>query len=148
MITIYTDGATEGWNGKIGTVTHCGIGFYCEDTQYQYSARIEAKSNNEAEFYALIEAMKWAISQGYKEVLFKLDSKIVVDRVTGKTKLTSEIKKNKLNKKFNLDRRLIMDGFSKIVFGLKNKFSYCNFVWIPREQNTMADYLSTYMLKK
>jgi len=134
MITIYTDGATEGLNGKLGTVTHCGIGFYDSSTQYQHSERIEAISNNEAEFWALIKAMEYATLEGYKNVKFCLDSMIVVNRANG-----TRPKKKKY-------QNLRMDAFQDKVLSLKKNFDECDFVWIPREENLMADYLSKYSL--
>jgi ribonuclease HI len=53
-MNFYTDGATEGHNGELGTVEYCGIGIYCPDLKLRFSDRIEAISNNEAEFIALI----------------------------------------------------------------------------------------------
>lgn len=131
MITIFSDGATEGHNGKLGTVKHCGIGFYCPEYRYEHSERIEAISNNEAEFHALIAAMKWAIEQGEQDVLFLLDSKIVVNRALGRRPSKA---------KFRNER---MDKFQNIVLALSTQFKVgTDFQWIPRWANKMADKLS------
>lgn len=124
MITIFTDGATEGHNGKLGTVTHCGIGFYCPEKNFKFSHRIEAISNNEAEFYALIEAMKWALENNFKEVQFFLDSMIVVNRANNKNRSRKNAR---------------MNNFQSIVLNLSKNFNYISFEWIPRERNTEAD---------
>lgn len=146
MVTIFTDGATEGHNGKLGTVTHCGIGFYCEDDQYQHSSRIEAISNNEAEWTALIQAMIYAIEKGYDEVEFKTDSMIVVRRMNRRfVKIKKNIQGFKATnpKKIQSNaRRLVMDSYQKQAMELQTKFKKCLFTWIPREKNEMADMLS------
>lgn len=135
MIKIFTDGATEGPNGRLGTVTHCGIGFYCKDTGFRYSKRIEAISNNEAEFYALIAAMEWASNQEFNEVAFYLDSKIVVNRANGR---------RPRKEKFKNER---MDRFQDMVLDIAGDFKVVTFNWLPREQNMIADFLSKKSLK-
>lgn len=130
MISIYTDGATEGPNGKLGTVKFCGIGIYCPDTDFQYSKRIPAISNNEAEFWALITAMKWASLQEFKNVQFFLDSKIVINRAKGR---------RPTKPKWRNER---MDKLQQHVLDMIPLFRVCNFIWIPREQNWKADQLS------
>ena len=133
MIVIQSDGATEGHNGKLGTVTHCGIGFYCINDGHRYSKRIEAISNNEAEFYALIAAMKYAIEKGYKRVCFQLDSQIVVNRANA-----HGIRQRDPNNPKHT-RSIVMDGFQRTVEKLKLSFDICAFSWIPREYNSEAD---------
>lgn len=124
MITIFTDGATEGHNGKLGTVTHCGIGFYCPNKNYKFSKKIEAISNNEAEFHALIEAMKWALENNFREVEFLCDSMIVVNRANKKNKSVGNLR---------------MYNFQRIILDLSKKFNRVSFKWIPREENIEAD---------
>lgn len=135
MIQIFTDGATEGHNGKLGTVKFCGIGVSCPALNFNLSRRIEAGSNNEAEFWALITAMKWAILEGLTEVEFCSDSQIVVNRANG-------ARPKKL--KYQNPR---MDKLQNIVLDLANQFQTVSFVWIPRERNWQADALSTASLK-
>lgn len=130
MITIYTDGATEGPNGKLGTVIHCGLGFYCPEKEYRFSKRVRAISNNEAEFLALIEAMKWALENGHKSVRFRCDSMIVINRAT------SKMNRYKKNGKSKNER---MDKFQDTVLELAAKFDVISFFWVPREENTEAD---------
>ena len=129
MIKVYTDGATEGHNGKLGTVTHCGIGIHCE--KFNYSERIEAISNNEAEYHALIKGMEICLERGYKEVEFYCDSMIVVSGA-------------KKDKRTNNER---MNAFRGKVHLLKYQFDKVSFTWIPREKNGKADYLSKKCLK-
>ena len=58
MVSVYTDGATEGMNGKLGTVTNVGIGIYIPYIDVKHSQRLSGISNNEAEYMALIEGME------------------------------------------------------------------------------------------
>jgi ribonuclease HI len=130
MIKCFTDGATKGWNGKLGTVSVVGIGVYCEEINVKYSQTLKGISNNEAEFLALIKGMEVMIEASVKEVTFYLDSQIVVNRANGK--------KPKL-KKYQNDR---MDKFQDRVLELAEQFKEVQFEWIPREENTEADSLS------
>lgn len=129
MIDFYTDGATVGSNGKLGTVDKVGIGVYCPELVINFSSVLPGISNNEAEFLALIEGMSIAISEGVKRVRFNLDSRIVVNRANGKRPA----------EKFKNER---MDAFQDKVLKLKRRFKEISFNWIPREQNTRADMLS------
>jgi ribonuclease HI len=133
LISFYTDGATEGHNGKLGTVTHCGIGVWCPYLNLKCSERIKAISNNEAEFYALIKGMQIAIKHNLKNVHFFLDSLIVVNRAKNPSCKT----KNKR-----------MNALSIKIAELTPSFEKIKFDWIPREQNTTADLLSKKSLLK
>jgi len=126
MVEVYTDGATEGMNGKLGTVSHVGIGIWCPEKQYTYSDRRRGISNNEAEYMALIEAMQWCIEEGETEVVFYLDAQLVV---TGAQK-----GKTTKNERMNAFKRTIQE--------LKQLFTCVDFQWIPREENEVADSLS------
>lgn len=135
MVTIFSDGATEGFNGKLGTVKFCGIGVYCPTTDFRFSDRISAGSNNEAEFYALIKALEYAIEQKFQEVEFLLDSQIVINRALGRRPTKAKWKNPR------------MDIFQDRVLSLIDRIPHCRFTWIPREQNQVADYLSKASLK-
>ncbi len=132
MVSIYTDGATLGYNGKLGTVSVVGLGVYMPHLKQDgfFSKRTDGISNNEAEFKALIFAMDIAIDKQIKEVKFFLDSMIVVNRANG-----SKPKK----KKYQNER---MDDFQNIVLEKSKLFDEVSFDWIPREENCTADRLS------
>jgi ribonuclease HI len=133
-IKIYTDGATLGHNGKLGTVKEVGLGVYIPDLNFADCRRVDGISNNEAEFKALIWAMNIAKEKGVKKAMFCLDSLIVVKRANG----------NRPKGKFRNER---MDAFQDEVFKLKNEFDLILFIHIPREQNATADYYSKEALK-
>ena len=71
---IYTDGATVGWNGKLGTVKHVGLGVFIPELGIKRHALVRGISNNEAEFKALIMGMRIARDQNIKTPRFFLDS--------------------------------------------------------------------------
>jgi len=130
MIEIYTDGATVGHNGKLGTVSQVGLGVWIPALEREFGGRVSGISNNEAEFKALILGMKVAIKFGFKLVVFRSDSKIVVNRANGMKPKSS---------KFINER---MDNFQNKVLELKKNFTLIDFEWIPREQNYKADEIS------
>lgn len=132
MITIYTDWATCWHNGKLGTVTKVWIWVYIKtDTQViKYCKSMPGISNNEAEFKAVIEALKIAHTRDFKVITICSDSKIVINRCHGK---------RPANKKYENKR---MDAFQEEVLSLCTKLNQVTFTWIPRELNTEADALS------
>jgi ribonuclease HI len=128
-VQIFTDGATLGPNGKLGTVKTVGLGVYFS-TGEKYAEPADGISNNEAEFKALLLGMRVALHKGIKRVNFNLDSNLVVRRANGLRPKKAKFKNER------------MDNFQDEVLELKSMFESCSFVWIPREQNTLADYLS------
>lgn len=139
MLEVYTDGATVGQNGKLGTVSQVGLGVYIKGYERtkkkgKYSKLVDGISNNEAEFKALIWALDLVLGFGVKEARFHLDSKIVVNRANGK----------RVEGKYKNER---MDAFQKSVLNLAKKFNEIEFKWIPREDNWVADRLSKKMIK-
>ncbi len=129
-IDIYTDGATVGHNGKLGTVKEVGLGLYIPDISFKGGKRVAGISNNEAEFKALIWGMETAIEKGLKICRFNLDSKIVVNRANGRRPKKAKFKNAR------------MDAFQDKVFELRKSFNDISFRWIPREKNATADYYS------
>jgi|GEM_PF-309064 ribonuclease H / adenosylcobalamin/alpha-ribazole phosphatase len=128
----FSDGATIGRNGKLGTVKEVGLGVYCPELKIYYCAKAKGISNNEAEFMALIRAMELLLERGVIDAKFYMDSKIIETRAN-----RPFIKKMKPK-----HRNERMDNFQREVLELAEKFNSINFEWIPREQNTVADELS------
>lgn len=126
MVHVYTDGATVGWNGKLGTVKEVGIGYWISEKRIQCSDKFFAMSNNEAEYIALILAMRHCVREGYVEVVFYCDSEIIVHGATHERRTKNE-------RMMRLKNEVIL---------LKKFFKHVSFVWIPREKNTIADFLS------
>ena len=130
MIEIYTDGATVGHNGKLGTVKEVGLGLYIPDLSFGKGKKVKGISNNEAEFKALIWGMETAIGKGLKICRFNMDSKIVVNRANGRRPKKAKFK------------NVRMDAFQDEVLELRKSFDSVIFNWIPREKNSTADYYS------
>ena len=129
MITVYTDGGTVGANGKLGTVKQITVGIYCPEKNIRLSRKLKGISNNEAEFIALIQAMRHCLKNKFRSVHFKLDSSVVVNRANGSRP-----------KGKNENRR--MDSFQNRVLELASYFDDVIFELIPREENYIADELS------
>lgn len=130
-VRIYTDGATVGHNGKLGTVTKVGLGVWIPALNQSYYKQVNGLSNNEAEFKALIYGMELAKTLGLKRVTFCCDSQVIINRALGITRPTKAKRKNER-----------MDEFQDTVFQLKKSFEQTLFKWIPRGQNVKADQLS------
>jgi len=130
MIDIYSDGATRGHNGKLGTVKEVGLGVYIPAEGIHLSKRVPGGSNNESEFLALILAMETALEKKITHAKFHLDSRIVVRRAKGHRPKNPKYK------------NVRMDKFQNKVLDLEKKFEEVMYVWIPREANYVADRLS------
>lgn len=122
---IYTDGATKGFNGKLGTVKTVGLGVHIPNVG-GFCKAVDGMSNNEAEFKALIWGMELATERGIKDAVFLLDSKIVVKRANG-------------NRPFGKWKNERMDAFQDTVVQLAKNFDSIEFKWVPRERNFKAD---------
>src|SRR5690625_6410750 len=78
MIEVYTDGASAGNPGKSGA----GIYIKTNNQTFEYSIPLGHMSNHEAEFHAVLHALKICLTYFPNEILsFRTDSNIVVDVV-------------------------------------------------------------------
>jgi ribonuclease HI len=122
-ITIYTDGAARGNPGP------AAIGVALKDAAGNNVATISrtlgVKTNNQAEYMAVIAGVEKAISLGAKQVILKSDSELIVRQLMGQYKVKNADLKELYQKVVALTGRL-------------EKFSALN---IPREQNKQADAL-------
>ncbi len=84
-------------------------------------------TNNEAEYFALIEGLRQAVLLGWKDVLVQGDSKLVINQVNG----SWAVNKDNL-KKLNSDARRLLKEFDSI-----------KLEWIARERNSRADYAAS-----
>jgi ribonuclease HI len=122
-IVIYTDGAARGNPGP------AAIGVALKDASGNAVATISrtlgVKTNNQAEYMAVIAGIEKAISLGAKQVTLKSDSELVVRQLMGQYKVKNADLKELYQKVVALTGRL-------------EKFTALN---IPREQNKQADAL-------
>ena len=112
MGKIFTDGSGDG-----------RIAWYDEAADENFSAKSAATTNNEAEYMAVLDALKKTKS---KEVEVVSDSKLVVSQL----KREWHIKEPRLRELFDRVQKLIRDK------KLNVKFS-----WVPRSKNPAGKYL-------
>ncbi|HEY4497889.1 MAG TPA: ribonuclease HI family protein [Candidatus Paceibacterota bacterium] len=128
-IIIYADGGSRGNPGE------AAIGFVIADEKgnaiKKHGERLGVKTNNEAEYAAVIAALKKAKALFGKEktktlsVEVRMDSELVVRQLTGKYKIQEE--------------RLFPLFIA--MWNLQQDFASISFTHIPREQNKEADRL-------
>ncbi|GBD33887.1 14.7 kDa ribonuclease H-like protein [bacterium HR34] len=129
-LIVYTDGSSLGNPGK------SAIGFAIFDDKgnliKEYSQEIGIKTNNEAEYEALLFALKKIKLLFGKdkikniEIEIRSDSQLMTSQLLGKYKILDEKIKNLFIEFWNL----------------KTDFGKITITQIPREQNKLADALS------
>ncbi len=133
-IIVYTDGASRGNPGpaSIGVVVYNDK----RNVLKEYSETIGKTTNNDAEYQAVIFALKKMRALFGKkniknyEILIKSDSQLLVSQLTGKYKI----------KDSNIQKLFIQ------VWNLKIDYHKVDFKHIPREQNKLADKLANQAL--
>lgn len=122
-IIVYTDGGSRGNPGKsaIGVVINNKI----------YSKYLGIKTNNEAEYEAIIFALK-----KIKELFGSKKSKEIEIEI----RFDSELVEKQLNGKYKIKEKRLYPLFIEI-WNLKQDFKKVNFIYIPREKNIIADKL-------
>ncbi len=128
-VIIYVDGAARGNPGP------AAIGATIKDERGRLIARISRRigttTNNQAEYRAIIAALKQAIRLGAKQVEVNSDSELAVKQINGKYR----VKKAALKPLYEQVKQLQ---------GLLESFTITH---IPRQQNTEADNLANTALK-
>lgn len=135
-IIIHIDGASQGNPGPSGI----GITFEFDNQKklFQVSKFIGHKTNNQAEYHALLLALKilkaykskWAITDE-SEVKIKTDSQLLYNQVSGNYKVRD----------FTLQRLLLE------IQKLKTQLPKINFELIPRTDNRVCDKLAKKAIK-
>ena len=131
-LKMFSDGGSRGkYDGP------AGVGVYIksvddnsyEEKLYQY---IGIKTNNEAEYEALIRGLRFLIEVEEKidvsevEIRCHLDSLLVVNQMNGVWK----VRDKRMREKYNFAKNLA-DQFKKV-----------EFIHVPREENEIADMLA------
>ncbi len=123
-LIINTDGAARGNPGP------AGIGVVIKDEGgviiKEIAEYLGETTNNQAEYRALIAALKSAVELGAESVAVFADSELMVKQVKGLYKVKNEGLKP-----------LFIE-----VKGLLPKFKACNIEYVPRERNKEADKLA------
>ncbi len=122
-LIIYTDGGARGNPGPAGI----GAVIYDENNNLvrEISEYIGETTNNQAEYRAVIAALEKACDLNAKELIFYLDSELVVKQLNGE---------------YRVKNKDLAPLFVRI-HNLKLNFSKVQFFHIPREKNKEADKL-------
>ncbi len=123
-LTMYVDGASSGNPGPAGI----GIVIFDHDGRQigKISSYIGSRTNNYAEYTALIRALKIAIYFKAEVVRIRTDSELVVKQLSGEYK----IKNDQIKK--------LYEQAAKLLKSIDN----CKVEHVPRSQNDKADYLA------
>jgi len=123
MIFVYCDGASRGNPGPAAYGVHIEDG--AGNTLADIGEVLGDQTNNYAEYQGVIAALRYLTSTEYRDVSIRLDSKLVVEQLSGRWKVKSpEI------------RELVVEASE-----LLGAFDFV-LEWIPREQNSIADALA------
>ncbi len=132
ILNIFTDGASKGNPGKAGA----GVAIYSKgDLVDTISSYLGIKTNNEAEYFALIRALEWIDEKKKKGIRIErvnvfADSQLVVKQMKGEYKVKAE-------------KVIPLYEYAKsLCEGLEIKFN-----WIRREENSVADELANKALE-
>jgi ribonuclease HI len=122
-LKIFTDGGARGNPGPAGI----GVAVYSADGKLlkKHSQYLGERTNNEAEYEAVIAALSLAAAIGASELSFYLDSELVVRQLTGIYRV----------------RNSRMQELLLRVRNLETKFKKIKYQNIPREKNRLADKL-------
>lgn len=134
VLNIFTDGGSRGNPGPsaLGVVIKNGEG----KTIQKLNKFLGKKTNNQAEYLAVLEAFEWLIVNqdlSSLKINFFIDSKLVVNQLSGFYKI-----KNKDLKDLIIKIKLLENKISGKVF----------YHFIPREKNKEADFLVNQTLDK
>ncbi|WP_440603161.1 reverse transcriptase-like protein [Bacillus sp. GB_SG_008] len=121
MIEVYIDGASKGNPGP------SGAGVFIKGIQppVQLSVPLGVMSNHEAEYHALLAALKYCTEHNYKIVSFRTDSQLVEQAV------------EKRYAKNPLYAPLLEEALQ-----MTQQFDLFFMKWIPSSQNKVADELA------
>lgn len=128
VLKIFTDGGSRGNPGP------AAIGVYILGENgkeiLKLGKRIGETTNNVAEYSAVITALEWLVENSslnnLLQIHFFLDSLLVVNQLNGKFKIKEEHLRNLIIKIKNLEKK----------FNCKINYSH-----IPREKNSVADFM-------
>lgn len=101
-------------------------------TRFEVGKYIGRATNNVAEYYGLITALDYAVTQGLSRLLVRSDSELLVRQMQGRYKVKSA------------DLRPLHERAKKLAHGL----AYFAIEHVPREQNREADELANLALDR
>lgn len=122
-IVMYSDGGSRGNPGP------AALGVYIETLDKRFGEFLGTKTNNEAEYSAIVAGLKKIKSLIGKEQA----KKMVVE-----CRMDSELACRQLNHIYKIENEKLQPLFFQ-VWNLMLDFKEVKFVHVPREQNTVAD---------
>ncbi|GAB6066304.1 ribonuclease HI family protein [Aquifex pyrophilus] len=125
--TLYFDGASKGNPGRSGIGAVLVVG----NRKYTFKMPVGEKTNNQAEYLALIAGMLLAKRKKVRELTVRGDSKLVINQMRGSFKVNDE----KLMKLYRKAKEL------------EKSFKKVSYEWVKREENKEADRLANEALK-
>lgn len=125
MLRIHSDGGSRGNPGiaGCGTVVATAAGEVLDELAFVVGKHA---TNNVAEYQGLINGLARARERGARRVEVFLDSKLVVEQMSGRWKI-----KNPDMKALALEARRLAEGFETVIYE-----------WVPRRENAAADALA------
>lgn len=122
-IILYTDGGSRGNPGP------AALGVFIETLGKSYGEYLGEKTNNEAEYQAIVSALKKVKSLIGKEKAKKTEVECRMD---------SELACKQLNHEYKIENAKLQPLFLEI-WNLMLDFKHVTFVHVYREKNTQAD---------
>jgi len=122
-VEVYVDGASRGNPGPAGVG---GVILSCGREVRRFKRFIGYATNNEAEYHALLTALKLAMEMGARRVVVKSDSELLVKQLRGEYR----VRKNNLTPLYD-----------KVMQLLRN-FEEFEIRHVSREENKTADRLA------
>jgi ribonuclease HI len=122
-LVMYTDGGSRGNPGP------AALGVYLETLGKRYGEFLGVRTNNEAEYAAIVFGLKKT-----KSLLGKAKAKMA----TLECRMDSELACRQLNHQYKIENLKLQPLFLE-VWNLTLDFHSVTFVHVPREKNTVAD---------
>jgi len=124
-VLIYTDGGSRGNPGIAGsgTVVYSESGEVLREIVYVVGKKA---TNNVAEYHGMLRGLEAAADLGASVVEVRMDSKLVVEQMSGRWKI-----KHPAMQELAVQARRLMERFDAVTF-----------TWVPRARNKEADHLS------
>lgn len=127
VLFVYADGASRGNPGPasfgVSIVDQFG------NTIAEFGEQLGIRTNNYAEYQGVIAALRYLATTSYREITIRMDSKLVVEQLSGRWKVKNE------------DMRELVGEASRLLGPFDAKLE-----WIPREQNSRADQMANQAL--
>ncbi|CAN5341271.1 hypothetical protein BH10PAT1_BH10PAT1_7560 [soil metagenome] len=123
MIKIFSDGGSRGNPGQAASAF---VVYENEKLIHSDAKYLGITTNNVAEYNGVIIALEWAITTNEKEIIFCMDSELVVKQLSGIYKIK------------NTDLLQLSQRIKNII---KENNLEIKFVHVPRAENAFADKL-------